>query len=237
MRTSAGRKAATASAGWTGWTGRGASRPPARTRGGRRLRPRGEPAPPTDEGRRKGGAAALDAAGQRRAGGPERRPRGAAPVRTALADRTLSARPQAGKPGSGTAASTTRTTCAGASPSTPSPPSGSGDLTHLARERPDDPATWHVTEDDIRTLRISLAAHHGPQGREGTARHGRPRASSCWPRDWPWFHPSRRQPLPRTPKLRQGVRLLSYAVITVQAMREWDGSGTERNDTETSVMD
>ena len=37
-------------------------------------------------------------------------------------------------------------------------------------------------------------------------------------------HPSMRLPLPGTQKLWEGVKLLSYTVITIQAMRDWDGS-------------
>ena len=36
------------------------------------------------------------------------------------------------------------------------------------------------------------------------------------------FHPSKRQPLPGTQKLWEGVKFLSQAVITIQAMQEWN---------------
>ncbi len=53
------------------------------------------------------------------------------------------------------------------------------------------------------------------------------------------FHPSKRRPLPGTRKLREGVRFLSHAVIVMQAMqdRDRDGSETEGEDAESSVMD
>ena len=43
------------------------------------------------------------------------------------------------------------------------------------------------------------------------------------------FHPSKRQPLPGTRKLWEGVRFLSNAVIAIQAMQEWTGqTGKEK---------
>ena len=36
------------------------------------------------------------------------------------------------------------------------------------------------------------------------------------------FHPSKCQPLPGTQELWEGVKILSLAVITVQAMQEWN---------------
>ena len=37
------------------------------------------------------------------------------------------------------------------------------------------------------------------------------------------FHPSKRQPLPGTQKLREGTRLLSNAVIAIRAMQNRNG--------------
>ncbi len=51
------------------------------------------------------------------------------------------------------------------------------------------------------------------------------------------FHPLRRQPLPGTQKLREGIRFLSGAVIAIQAMRDRERNGTEGEDTESSVID
>ncbi len=51
------------------------------------------------------------------------------------------------------------------------------------------------------------------------------------------FHPLRRQPLPGTQKLREGVRVLSGAVTAIQAMRDREGNGREGEDTESSVLD
>ena len=49
------------------------------------------------------------------------------------------------------------------------------------------------------------------------------------------FHPSKRQPLPRTQKLREGIRVLSSAVI---AMRDRDGSRYQGEEsTDSSVLD
>ncbi len=55
------------------------------------------------------------------------------------------------------------------------------------------------------------------------------------------FHPSKRQKLPGTQKLREGVRFLSNAVIAMRAMqdrdRDRDGSEMEGEFTESSVID
>ena len=43
------------------------------------------------------------------------------------------------------------------------------------------------------------------------------------------FHPSKRQPLPGTQKLWEGVKFLSNAVIAIQAMQQWTGrTGKEK---------
>ena len=52
------------------------------------------------------------------------------------------------------------------------------------------------------------------------------------------FHPSKRQPLPGTQKLWEGVRFLSHAVIAMRAMQEWDRNQSEgEKDTDSSVLD
>ena len=52
------------------------------------------------------------------------------------------------------------------------------------------------------------------------------------------FHPSKRQPLPGTQKLWEGVRFLSHAVIAIRAMQDWDGSESEgEEETDSSVLD
>jgi len=109
------------------------------------------------------------------------------------------------------------------------------DLSLLARGRPDDPATRHVTREDVTAL-CALAARHGFKAPRGppdmtVARFVVLAAGLAG------FHPSRRQPLPGTRKLWEGVKLLSSAVTAIQAMRDWDGSETEEEDTESSVMD
>jgi len=110
------------------------------------------------------------------------------------------------------------------------------DLSLLARGRPDDPATWHVTRQDITALR-ALAAHHGFRVARGppdmTVAGLVPPTGGL-----AGFHPLRRQPLPGTRKLREGVRLLSHAVIAIRAMQDWDMSGSQgEEETDLSVMD
>ncbi len=109
------------------------------------------------------------------------------------------------------------------------------DLSLLAREKPDDPAGRHVTRQDVTAL-CALAAHHGfkiPRGPPDMtiARFVVLTAGLAG------FHPSKRQPLPGTQKLWEGVRFLSNAVITIQAMQnwDWDDSEMEGEFTESSV--
>ncbi len=109
------------------------------------------------------------------------------------------------------------------------------DLSLLARERPDDPASRHVAEDDIRALR-ALAAHHGfkvPRGPPEMTVAGFVVLTG----GLAGFHPSKRQPLPGTQKLWEGVKLLSYAVITIQAMQAMqDRDGANRKETTRSQV-
>ncbi len=52
------------------------------------------------------------------------------------------------------------------------------------------------------------------------------------------FHPSKRQPLPGTRKLREGVRILSRAVIAIRAMQDRDKSKSQGEEkTDSSVLD
>ena len=51
------------------------------------------------------------------------------------------------------------------------------------------------------------------------------------------FHPSKRQPLPGTQKLWEGIRILLHAVITIQARQNWNGSEWIGEDMDSSVMD
>ena len=110
------------------------------------------------------------------------------------------------------------------------------DLSLLARERPDDPAERHVTREDITAL-CALAAHHGfkvPRGPPKMTIAGFVVLTG----GLAGFHPSKRQPLPGTQKLWEGVRFLSNAVIGIRAMRHWDGNQSEgEEDTDSSVLD
>ena len=95
------------------------------------------------------------------------------------------------------------------------------DLALLARERPNDPASRHVTEDDIQAL-CALAFHHGfkvPRGPPQMTIAGFVVLTG----GLAGFDPSKRQPLPGTQKLWEGVKFLSLAVIAIQAMQEWNG--------------
>ena len=108
------------------------------------------------------------------------------------------------------------------------------DLSLLARERPDDPASRHVARDDIEALCI-LASHHGFKVPRG-------------PPDMTiadfvvltgglaGFHPSKRQPLPGTQKLWEGVRFLSQSVIAIQAMRAWDAKSEKEKSPDSRVI-
>ena len=95
------------------------------------------------------------------------------------------------------------------------------DLSILARERPNDPANRHVTEDDIEAL-CALASHYGfkvPRGPPEMTIAGFVVLTG----GLAGFHPSKRQPLPGTQKLWEGVKFLSHAVIAIQAMQKWNG--------------
>ncbi len=110
------------------------------------------------------------------------------------------------------------------------------DLPLLARERPDGPATMHVTLQDVPAL-LALARHHGfraPRGPPDLTIAG----FAVTAAGLAGFHPSKRQPLPGRRKLWEGVKLLSYAVIAIQAMQEWGAGRPEGDeDTDSSVID
>ena len=94
------------------------------------------------------------------------------------------------------------------------------DLSELARERPDDPAGRHAAREDITAL-SALAAHHGfkvPRGPPEMTVRG----FAVLTAGLAGFHPSKRQPLPGTQKLWEGVKILSHAAAGIQAMRQWD---------------
>ena len=94
------------------------------------------------------------------------------------------------------------------------------DLSELARERPGDPADWHVAGCDIRAL-CALAAHYGfkvPRGPPEMTIAGFVVLAG----GLAGFHPSKRRPLPGTQKLWEGIRFLSNAVIGIQVMQEWE---------------
>ena len=100
------------------------------------------------------------------------------------------------------------------------------DLSLLARERPDDPAGRHVTEEDIQAL-CALASHYGfkvPRGPPEMTIAGFVVLTG----GLAGFHLSMRHPLPGTQKLWEGVKLLSQAVVGTQAML--DGTGESRNE-------
>ena len=94
------------------------------------------------------------------------------------------------------------------------------DLSLPARERPNDPANRHVTEDDIRAL-CALASHHRfkvPRGPPEMTIAGFVVLTG----GLAGFHPSKRQPQPGKQKLWEGVKFLSQAVIAIRAMQEWN---------------
>ena len=93
------------------------------------------------------------------------------------------------------------------------------DLSLLARERPGDPAGRHVADGDIRAL-CALASHHGFKVARGPPEMTI-RGFVVLTGGLAGFHPSKRQPLPGTQKLWEGVKYLSHAAIGIQAMQEW----------------
>ena len=50
------------------------------------------------------------------------------------------------------------------------------------------------------------------------------------------FHPSRRQPLPGTQKLWEGIRFLSNSVIAIRVMQEWNRNAEREKKRESSVL-
>ncbi len=92
-----------------------------------------------------------------------------------------------------------------------------------------------MTRQDITALR-ALAAHHGSSVAQGPPDMTVARFVTLTG-GLAGFHPLRRQPLPGTRKLREGVRFLSGAVTAIQAMRDREGNGTEGKDTESGVID
>ena len=83
------------------------------------------------------------------------------------------------------------------------------------------------------TARRALAARHGFRGGPGMTVAGFVLLTG----GLAGFHPSKRQPLPGTQKLREGVRVLSHAVIAIRAMQDRDGTETEGRNHESSVLD
>ena len=109
----------------------------------------------------------------------------------------------------------------------------------LAHERPDDPAIRHVTAEDVTALR-ALAAHHGfkvPRGPPDMTIA----TFVVLTGGLAGFHPSKRQPLPGTQKLWEGVKLLSYAVITIEAFQAFHNNDATKmkreEETDSSVGD
>ena len=102
------------------------------------------------------------------------------------------------------------------------------DLSLLVRERPNDPAEWHVNWEDITTLCV-LAAHHSLK-----VPRGPPEmiiaSFVVLTGGLADFHLSKHQPLPGTQKLWEGVKLLSYVVIGIRAMQDWDGNNWEEEE-------
>ena len=92
------------------------------------------------------------------------------------------------------------------------------DLTWLARDRPDQPAAGHVQPDEITVLfalakRLNVKVPRGPPEPDI-------RTFVILTAGLAGFHPTKRQPMPGTKKLWQGLTLLSGAVLGYQAMRD-----------------
>ena len=93
------------------------------------------------------------------------------------------------------------------------------DLALLACEKPDDPARRHVAQDDIYTV-CFLAEDRGFKVPRGPPEMDI-RTFVVLAAGLAGFHASKRQPLPGTRKLWQGLKILRYGVNTVQAQRKW----------------
>ncbi len=94
------------------------------------------------------------------------------------------------------------------------------DIPNLARARRDDPTGRRVSGDDIRAL-CALASRYGfkvPGGPPEMTIAGFVVLTGCLA----GLLPSKRQSLPGTQKLWEGIRLLSLAVTAIHAMQEWN---------------
>ena len=102
----------------------------------------------------------------------------------------------------------------------------------LCRERPQDPASRHATGDTIR----ALAAHYHLKPPRGPP-HMTIADFVVLTAGLAGFHPSKRQPLPGTQKLWEGVKFLSHVVIGIHAMQKWDKNAEINTRPESSVID
>ncbi len=92
------------------------------------------------------------------------------------------------------------------------------DLTWLARDQPREPAGDYVEPDEIEIL-FALAASLGFRAPRGPPDPDI-RTFVTLTAGLAGFHPSKRQPMPGTGKLWQGLSILSAAVLGYQAMRD-----------------
>ncbi|MYI82968.1 MAG: IS4 family transposase [Chloroflexi bacterium] len=90
------------------------------------------------------------------------------------------------------------------------------DLSWLGRNRPDDPATWHVDRETVEVLLLLAQAYRLkiPRGPPTVA------AFVALAGGLAGFHPKKRQPLPGTGKLWQGLLDLNTSVFAIRALRE-----------------
>ena len=110
------------------------------------------------------------------------------------------------------------------------------DLSFPTCDSAGDPAIPQVTLEDVTAPR-ALAARHGFKGL-GVPPEMMSTTSPCSPGGLAGFHRSKRQPLPGTQRLWEGVWFLSRAVIAFRAIQNWDESKSEgEEETDSSVLD
>ena len=109
------------------------------------------------------------------------------------------------------------------------------DLTHLARTRGDEPACRFVSKDEITVLGV-LAAERGILKARAPPAEARAMTIERFvvlTGGLAGFHPAKRQPMPGTEKLWQGIRILTNSVFAIHA---WNNRNMNTTETESSLI-